>query len=405
MKVLLLNQCFHPDVASTAQHLSDLAVTLAERGHDVTVLASRRGYDNPTVRFPRREMWRGIKIVRIPSLGLGKRAKWRRAADFGSYLFSCLLQLIVLPRYDLVVALTSPPLISYLGALFVRGKGGRFVFWVMDLNPDEAIVAGWLRTDSFVARTLERMLRYSLHQADTVIVLDKFMKKRIMSKGIAAEKIAVIRPWSHDDVVRYNPTGRQSFRERHGLADKYVVMYSGNHSPCHPLDTLLHAAEQLKTHPRISFCFVGGGSEFKKVQGFARDQGLANITCLPYQPLDQLSASLSSADLHVVVMGEPFVGIVHPCKIYNILMIGSPTLVIGPAESHIGDILRDVRCNGQARVVAHGDVHTVVEHLKKRATEATQPRGHNDVVADHVSKSTLIPQMIEIMESTTKKKP
>ena len=120
MKVLLLNQCFHPDVASTAQHLTDLAVGLAERGHEVTALASRRCYDKPTLRFPRRERWKNITIIRIPSLGFGKSAKWRRAADFGSYLLSCVARLVVLPKFDVVVALTSPPLISFLGALFVR---------------------------------------------------------------------------------------------------------------------------------------------------------------------------------------------------------------------------------------------------------------------------------------------
>ena len=64
--------------------------------------------------------------------------------DFASYWASCLLRLAFLPRFDVVVALTSPPLISLLGAIFASFKGARFVFWMMDLNPDEAIAAGWL---------------------------------------------------------------------------------------------------------------------------------------------------------------------------------------------------------------------------------------------------------------------
>jgi len=72
MKVLLLNQCFYPDVMATAQHLTDLAVGLVREGHQVTVVASDRGYDNPKRRFPRREVWNGVKIIRISSLALGK---------------------------------------------------------------------------------------------------------------------------------------------------------------------------------------------------------------------------------------------------------------------------------------------------------------------------------------------
>jgi colanic acid biosynthesis glycosyl transferase WcaI len=68
LKFLLLNQCFYPDVVSTAQHLTDLARELSAQGHDVTVIASDRGYDNPSFRFPRRETWQSISILRIPSL-------------------------------------------------------------------------------------------------------------------------------------------------------------------------------------------------------------------------------------------------------------------------------------------------------------------------------------------------
>ncbi len=305
MKILLLNQCFHPDVVSTAQHLTDLAVELAAQGHSVTVVASRRGYDDPARRYPARETWKGISILRVASLGLGKRAKWRRILDIASYWICCIFRLAFLPRFDVVVALTSPPLISFLGAVFARLKGAKFVCWVMDLNPDEAVAAGWLRERSLVARILDRMVRYSFRRADRIVALDRFMKDRIVAKGIPDDKLAVIPPWSHDDAIHFDDVARQRFRVRHGLNDKFVVMYSGNHSPCHPLDTLLEAAQRLASQPQFMFCFVGGGKEFAKVQRFARQRHLKNILCLPYQPLELLSASLSAADLHVVVLGEP----------------------------------------------------------------------------------------------------
>ena len=87
MRILLLNQCFYPDVVSTAQHLTDLATALTARGHDVTVIAGERGYDDPTKRFKRRERWNNIEIIRIPSLSLGKNSRWRRAFNFGGFLF------------------------------------------------------------------------------------------------------------------------------------------------------------------------------------------------------------------------------------------------------------------------------------------------------------------------------
>src|SRR6266852_5580100 len=110
MKVLLLNQAFYPDTVSTAQHASDLAAALVDAGHEVTVVTSRRGYDDPQRRFLSRETWRGVKIIRIPSAALGKSAKWRRAVDFASFLASCLLRAVFIGRCDVVLAMSSPPL-------------------------------------------------------------------------------------------------------------------------------------------------------------------------------------------------------------------------------------------------------------------------------------------------------
>ena len=383
LKILLLNQCFYPDVVSTAQHLTDLATELTARGHEVTVVTSDRGYDDPAIRFPRRERWNGIEIFRVRSVSLGKGSKWRRAFNCGSFLLACSVRLLVLGRFDLVVALTSPPLISFLAALFVRLNGGRLCFWVMDLNPDEAIAAGWLDERSATAGLLQRMLRYSFKVADRTIVLDRFMKERVSAKGIDPSRITIIPPWSHDDQVGYSQAGREAFRELHGFSDKFVVMYSGNHSPCHPLDTLLDAAHALKTRREIVFCFVGGGSEQVKV----REAGLINVKCLPYQPLNELSGSLSAADLHVVVMGEKFVGIVHPCKVYNILSVGAPVLYIGPGPSHVTDIASQ---QGKFFLTRHGDTESVVAAI----LEATQCHERQPITS--FAKQNLLPQLIEV---------
>ena len=399
MKILLLNQVFYPDVMATGQYLAELAAALVERGHQVTVVTGRRAYDDPEKLFSARETWRGVRIFRVFSTRFGKRAKWRRAADFASFIFFCCARLALLRRQDVVVALTTPPLISFIGAWRAKLWRARFYYWVMDLNPDEAVAAGWLRAESFAGRMLERMSRFSLRRADRIIALDRFMRDRITAKGIAPEKIAVIPPWSHDSEVRFDAAGREQFRKAHGLQDKFVVMYSGNHSPVHPLDTLMRAAEKLQGDASIAFCFVGGGSEFKRVQRWAEAQSAErraqstevgrlssdlrppasspstlnaqpstgkrpNILCLPYQPLNQLAVSLSAADAHVVVMGEAMLGLVHPCKIYNILAVGAPVIYIGPKPSHVTEILDRLGDEYPSRRVMHGEADILADQIQ-----------------------------------------
>ncbi len=171
MKILILNQAFYPDVVSSAQHAGDLAASLVKAGHQVTVLADYRAYDDRARRFPPRENWRGVRIIRALSTGFGKAARWRRAADFASFMLSCALHLLFLPRFDVAIAMTSPPLISLLGALAVPLKARKLLFWSMDLNPDEAIAAGWLRPESLTARLLGRLMLYSMRRAERIVAL------------------------------------------------------------------------------------------------------------------------------------------------------------------------------------------------------------------------------------------
>jgi len=397
MKILLLNQTFYPDVVSTAQYLSELASALQERGHEVTVVTGRRAYDNSDRVFPARETWRGVKIYRVFATRFGKAAKWRRAMDFISFILSGCVRLLFLPRQDVVMALTSPPLISFIGAWRAKLWGARFCYWVMDMNPDEAIAAGWLNPNSTIAKMLERMSRFSFHQASFIIALDRFMQDRILAKGIPKAKTAVIPPWSQDHDVRFDAAGRERFRQQHGLMDKYVVMYSGNHSPVHPMNTMMAAADCLAHDPGIVFCFVGGGSEFKRIKQWQAEGKRANVLCLPYQPLSELAGSLSAADAHAVVMGDAMLGIVHPSKVYNMLAVGAPVVYIGPKESHVTEILdrpgqEHLWCSAR-----HGEGARLAEEIQtlRRVRANRQAFDH---LTGQFAKAVLLPKIIAGME-------
>jgi colanic acid biosynthesis glycosyl transferase WcaI len=312
-----------------------------------------------------RETWQGIDIRRIWTPGLGKKAKWRRLVDFAIFWLNAARILFFLPRHDVTVCLTSPPLISTLGTMAAKLKGGAVVPWVMDLNPDEAVAAGWLKAGGIVERTLTFIQNWSFRRASRIIALDRFMADRLKAKGVRAEVIHTDAPWSHDQAVSYDPRRVRRFVRSMGSPASSSSCIRAITAPVIRW-TVLAAADELKSESQLHFLFVGGGSEFKKVQAFAKEKALKNITCLPYQPMEKLSGSLSSADLHLVVMGDPFVGIVHPCKIYNILTLGIPFLFIGPEQSHGADLARRLNDPAHARTARNGDVREIV---------AANPRG------------------------------
>ena len=154
------------------------------------------------------------------------------------------------------------------------------------------------------------------------------------------------------------------------------------------------------------FCFVGGGSEWRKIRKGVRGPSSTNcppstILCLPYQPLGQLAGSLSAADLHVVVMGNAFVGLVHPCKIYNILSVAAPVLYIGPRPSHLSEVLDNVDHEYPRALVAHGEVDRVVQEIERLRRQAGPASRQVPMLSSQLfSKEALLPKLIEELESS-----
>ena len=377
MKILLINQTFYPDPSSTGQHLTDLACDLAGGGWKVTVLTGRRGYTEPHPLFPAKEVYKGIRIKRVCRVAFGKKYPILRILE--AFLLNVVFawNLLWMGSFDRVVALTTPPLVGAIALIYAKVKNIPFIYWVMDLNPDQAIRLGWLSQRSLRAKGMEALSRTILAKAERVIVLDEFMREKVLAKVKINDKIHVIPPWPHDEDLETIPHHRNLFRLSLNIQQKFIVMYSGNHSLCHPLDTILEAALILKYDPSFCFLFVGGGVRFKEVTRFKTKNELKNILQFPHVDRDQLKHSLSAADLHTVVMGEPFVGIVHPCKIYGIMKIGRPFVYIGPKESSIGRLVSSKNLGYQ---VNHYDSEQLVQIIQ-------QSRQLNSQEKDEISKN------------------
>jgi colanic acid biosynthesis glycosyl transferase WcaI len=369
-KVLLLNQTFYPDNAATSQHLTDLALELIKRGYSVDVICDARSYENRNLKLLKHEVYKGIRINRINSSAFGKKTHFHRGLDYLSFNISLLFKMLTLPKYDIVIGLTTPPWISFFGVIFSLLKQARFIHWAMDVNPDEAVKLGWVKEGSLFYKFLDWSTRFTYRKSEKIIALDNYMAQLIKSKGAVIDRIVVIPPWAHDDIEALGHD-KNPFRNKHNLNGKFVIIYSGNFSICHPIDTLLETARQLRDRQDILFLFIGGGVRLKEIVDFKEKYALSNIIYLPYQKREDIKYSLSAADLHVVAMGEPYVGIVHPSKIYGILSTGRPFVLLGPYRSHVGDIIAENRIGYQ---VDHGEVEKMIKVIDEVMTLKEQQK-------------------------------
>lgn len=359
MKILLVNQAYYPDRVASAVYLTEYAEYLAGKGHEVTVLTSRFGYDDCKNVFHMNETANGVNIIRAGSLMIFRGDRMARIFNALFMNIAFAMKLMQCKKYDRVVAMTSPPLIGFVALIFTHLKRVRFTYWLLDINPDQAIQAGWIREKSLRTYLLQKIFYFTLKGSDSIVVLDSYMKERIAQKKINPNKIKVHSLWANSPASRKYES-KANLKAKIGLEGKFVILYAGNHSICHPMDTLLNCAKHLKEDESIAFVFIGRGSRVKDVTNFKERHQLENIYQFDYQ--NSWQEALHLADLHVVVMGDNYNGLVHPCKIYNILTTHTPFLLIGSAKTHIADIIAQYHIGARA---FHGEGEVAAEYIRQ----------------------------------------
>jgi glycosyltransferase involved in cell wall biosynthesis len=365
-RILFINQYYWPDHSSTAQHLTDLAESLASEGNECHVLCAQGRYEPGAKRPPAFEIHNGVQIHRVPASSLGRKSTMARMTDYLSFYFRAMLAALALPRFDAVVTLTTPPIIGLVGTILRRFKGSRHVYWCMDLHPDASLALGRMSARNPVVAWLAWLSDAVLRQADKVVVLGPYMADRIAAKHVRRDRLVTIPVWSRSEEIYPIPRAGHPLRDELGLADTFVLMYSGNLGLAHAAAEFLEAARQLRDRPEFVFLFVGAGPRMAEVRAAREREGLANIRFLDYFPREQLHQSLSMADVHLISMRREMTGIVVPGKLYGAMASGRPTLFVGPEHCETADTIRQARCG---LTVRQGDAECLVDALTRLADD------------------------------------
>ena len=147
------------------------------------------------------------------------------------------------------------------------------------------------------------------------------------------------------------------------MDDKFVLGYSGNLGRAHEFATVLAAAEQLRSEPRVAFLMIGGGKRFAELSTAVQARGLSGaFRFVPYQARTLLSYSLGAADAHWVSLDPRLEGLMVPSKFYGIAAAGKPIIVIGIPNGELGQLVRRHDCGF---AIAPGDSEALTATLRR----------------------------------------
>ena len=338
LRILVLNQYYRPGVEATANLLADLCEALA-RDYEVTVVTGRvQGHED----LPADEVLNGVRVLRARSAAYDRTKLHRRAINYVTYIGGSLVRALSLPKPDLVLCMTDPPIVGDLGLLVARAKRAPLFVISEDVFPEIATELGRL-TNPVLVGVLGRLVSFYLRRADMVVAIGDRMRERLLAKGVRPERVLVISNWVDTTEITPQPRDNEWSRGK-GLDDRFVVMHSGNVGHAQNLDALVVAATHLRHLEELSVLVIGSGARHVEIRALVERLNADRVRFLEYQPREVLSQSLSAAHVHYVGLAKGLSGYVVPSRLYGILSAGRPAIVAADADSETARLVAGVGC-------------------------------------------------------------
>ncbi len=405
LKIGYLVQQFPPEVGAGPARVTEMALRWRDAGAEVVVVTAMP--NRPEGRIHERyrgklfltEEWEGMRVHRSWLYASPKHGFTRTIANNATFMATAALSaLLRLERPDVLIA-SSPPFFPHVaGAAVSRLRRIPLVLEIRDLWPDYLVGMNVLKEGTVATRALFALERRLLRAAAHTVVVTESFRRRVIGKGVAPERVAVIP--NGVDTALYHPADEEPPLEALARAPgEFLVGYLGNFGAGQGLAAVVEAAALLaRRAPDVRFVLAGDGPDRERVLARAAELGTRNLTVGPAITKDRTRAFYNCCDVCLVPLAPyPILQETVPSKIFEVMACERPVLAALAGEGAC--IVERARAG---LVVPPGDPEALADAVlalrdappSERAAMGERGRRH---VSEHFSRDVLAARYLEIL--------
>jgi colanic acid biosynthesis glycosyl transferase WcaI len=378
MKITILSINYWPEVTGIGAFTTYRAEYLAAAGHEVEVCTTFPYY--PEWKVPKEysrkvlstEERNGVKIIRSYAYIPNRVTASKRVLHEGSFILFTTLRALMRKRPD-VLLVVSPPLGLAVPAIFLsRIWRIPYVFDVEDFQPDAA--ADMQMLPSWALSFLYKVEKAAYRHARLVSTLTPKMRKKIIDKGVPADKVEIIEPRMDDSLVNLLPEEGRAFRQCYDLGENFLVTHSGNMGMKQGLDVVLDAAALNCADDSTLFLFVGDGTDCERIQSRAAEMKLRNVRFLPLLSQADFRGLMAASGLCLVTQQQSVAEIVFPSKVVTYLAAGRPIVASVNLDCEVAQVIQE---SGAGKVVDAENPRALLAAIQELRAEDLGKVGQN----------------------------
>lgn len=368
MKILVYGINYHPEMTGIGKYSGEMTKWFAGHGHQVRVVTAPPYYPDWKV-WPDHASWRyrkhqedGVSVVRCPLYVPAQPSALKRLIHLASFSLTSLPVVLAQLRWkpDLILLVVPTMFCAPQALLLAKLTGAKSVVHVQDYEVDALFGLGMAK-GGFIKRIAFGVEQAIFKAFDRVSTISSGMLSRARQKGVEEDALIFFPNWS--ETARFQGVERSpELLMRLGVDPaKKVVLYSGNIGEKQGLETVIQAAQELRSHAHLQFLIVGEGAGKARLVAQASSAGLNNVVFATLQPYEDLPALLASADCHLVVQKRGAADAVLPSKLTNILAVGGNAVITADAETSLGELCAEFQ--GIAQLVEPESCSALVQGI------------------------------------------
>ena len=383
--LLIYAHYYYTDVASTGQILTELAEGLNDTFH-TTVICTVPSYTGKIDKEYKKHKYyyeniNGVDVLRIRVPEFRKNFSPSRIINILSYFISAIFATARVGHQDYVYTISQPPVLGGLLGVFGKIiKRAKFIYNIQDFNPEQVMAVSFT-SNKFVLGTMMWLDKLSCRFADKVIVVGRDMVETLIKRFPENTPDYVhINNWINEkEIVPLQDDNAKvvAFKEKYGINDKFVIMYSGNIGLYYDLLEIEKIIKEFDAseYSDVVFAFVGQGTVLEEMKAYQEKEKLKNIVFIPYQNKEDLVYSLNAGDVHFVVNAKGIKGVSVPSKLYGVMAAGKPVLGILEEESEARLIVEEAQCGVVANPGDYDAIRKVIRYfIDNRVQEAADQK-------------------------------
>ena len=336
MKVLLVTQYFKPENLP----VNFIADSLVKNGYKLDVLTGKPNY--PKGKFFKgfgffskiKQSFQNYDVYRVPIFPRG--VKFRTLGlvlNYTSFVFSASILgplLLRKKKYDIIFVYANSPLTKAIPAI-VLGKIKKIpvILWVQDLWPESFMATGY-KLPVTLEGLLNKIVSWIYDNVDLILGQSEAFVKKIKEEHPLNDRKVDYLPntinsiFSPSLIIKTELTSHMD-----PFKDTFNILFTGNIGEAQSIETVILAANELKTRnlDNINFIIVGGGSKLQESKDRAYEMNLENIHFLGSFPLEEMPSFINFSDVLLLTLKDELTfNLTVPNKLQSYLASGKPIL-------------------------------------------------------------------------------